>query len=138
MADTIVKQVLENGFRNYRATFNFTIAAGVSAAVILDPTSSGDMGVTIGGNTLYPGAHLKIWQMRYNIQPSTQTATLAWDATSAQQFWNLSGFGNQKFRDEGGLSTIGIAGATGKVLLTVTGSAGSFTLEIWAKKDISQ
>lgn len=137
MSDSIVKQVLENGNRNYRAVFNVVVAAGVGPSVILDPTSSGDMGVTIAGNTLYPGKSLKIWEMRYDISAGIG-ATLAWDATSAQVFWQPYGFDKKSFMREGGLSTIGIAGATGKVLLTLPATAGSFTLEIWAKKDFSQ
>ena len=62
MVDAWVKQVLENGPRNYIATYtiNFGSTSAITNYTAADPTASGDMGVNIGGNVLYPGTNLKI------------------------------------------------------------------------------
>jgi hypothetical protein len=149
MASTITRQVIENGARNYIAVFNINSDGNtVTASAALDPTSSGDMGVIIGGNTLYPGTHLKIWRLAYNLPPG-MNARLIWEATTSQDAWDMYGFGKQEFKFHGGLipasgGTI-LAGATGKVDLTVaaytlaTGTSNAFgTIEVWAKKDIQR
>lgn len=145
MADTPVKQVLENGPRNYRATYNVAVAAGLAAYVAADPTASGDMGVSIAGNTLYPGTHLKIWELRYNITEGL-SVSLTWDASSPQLGWILTGFGTVSFKKEGGLfvpqsAGAPIAGATGKIIFDTIGTpaAGqSISIDMWLKKDIKQ
>lgn len=143
MATTVTKQVIENGSRNYIATFQINSdASAYAAAVCLDPTSGGDMGVAIAGNTLYPGTHLKIWELRYNLPPGI-TANLIWEATSAQNAWTMYGFGKQCFFRHGGLfvpqsAGAPITGATGKLDLSIpAGVAGYGSIEIWAKKDIA-
>lgn len=150
MATTFTKQVIENGPRNYIAVF--TINSDGSAATstaALDPTSSGDMGVIIGGNTLYPGTNLTIWRLAYNL-PVGMNARLIWEATSAQDAWDMYGFGKQEWKFHGGLPIptsggVPIAGATGKVDLTSvaytlpTGTTAAFgSVEVWAKKDIQR
>lgn len=149
MATTFVKQVIENGVRNYIAVFNITSdGSTATSTAALDPTSAGDMGVNIGGNTIYPGTHLKLWRLAYNL-PVGMNARLIWEATSNQDAWDMYGFGKQDFKFHGGLipasaGTI-ITGATGKVDLSIaaytlpTGTTTSYgSIEVWAKKDIQR
>lgn len=147
-AITVTKQVLENGSRNYIASFTASWAASdtLTEYTAADPTSAGDMGVSIGGNVLYPGTHLKIWRLAYNIADSTVGLVLNWDASAKQAAWILSGYGKQNFMAQGGLYVpqsggSPITGATGKILfdlLPASLPAGSFTVEMWLKKDIQQ
>jgi hypothetical protein len=150
VATTVTKQVIENGNRNYIATYMISSDGSAYAATAqLDPTSGGDMGVIYGGNTLYPGTHLKIWRLAYNL-PVGMNARLIWEATSAQDAWDMYGFGKQEWKFHGGLyvpqsSGAPIAGATGKIDLAVaaytlpTGTTTAFgSIEVWAKKDIAR
>ena len=148
MATTVVKQVLENGPQNYVASYQINSdGSALSSYVALDPTSAGDMGVPYGASNLYPGTHLKIMRLAYNLPPSL-TIRLTWDASVAQDAWALFGFGKQNFMAQGGLFVpqtslapyVPITGATGKVFFNMasfTGAANG-TIEIWANKDISR
>jgi hypothetical protein len=149
---TITKSVFQNGSRNYRAVYSFVGDGSnvISAYVAADPTATGDMGVPIAGNTLYPLTNLKIVKMRYNLAAGFSIGVI-WDATSAVIAWELFGFGHQSFLKEGGLTgkplTSGVptapTGLTGKILFTqkpdaalASGIAG--TIELWLRKGIVQ
>lgn len=150
MADAWVKQVLENGSRNYIAVYNlnFTATSPLTGYVAADPTSAGDMGVSIGGNTLYPGTHLKIWKMQYDMSAS-QALKIIWDATSSQTALTVNGQGSSEkdfMKYPGGLyvpqsSGAPITGATGKIKFDTLGTVtiGDFiSITMWLKKDIAQ
>jgi|SRR5882757_1172187 len=145
MVDAWTKQVLENGARNYIAIYNlnFTATTPLTTYAAADPTSSGDMGVIIGGNTLYPGSHLKIWKMQYDMSAS-QSLQVLWDATTDDQAITVNGNGSgiKDFKkDPGGLFNPKSTGVTGKVLFTTLGtpSVGDFiSITVWYKKDIAQ
>lgn len=152
---TITKQVLENGFRNYVASFTCVVGSDLDAIadyLALDPTASGDMGVNIAGNVIFPGTHLKILRLGYDLTDGVGMR-LTWDATTPQDAWvlNGTGAGKQNFKPQGGLyvpqaAGAPIPGATGKVFFnSVTAAAlGAFTagdffsIMIYARKDISQ
>lgn len=144
MADSVFTQVLENGNRNYHAKFtNLSDGTGETNVVKLDPTATGNMGVLYSGQTLYPGTHLKIWRIEYNV--TNMTVEMIWNATTPQDLWLLNGFGHHDFMRQGGLYVpqsggAPITGADGKVLFTTKGAASgsSYTITIWAKKDISR
>jgi hypothetical protein len=141
MADTVTTQVIENGSRDYVAKFtNLSDSTGESAVVKLDPTSSGDMGVAFAGNLIYPGTHLKIWKIWYNIQ--TMTVRMRWKGGTPTDMWILNGYGHQSFgKDFGGLCVpTSPAGLTGEVTFTTIGAVAnaSYSIVIWAKKDIAQ
>ena len=150
VALAITKQVLQNGPRDYIATYSW-IGDGSSTIdnyVAADPTSTGDMGFVFTGQTLYPGTHLKIWQLRYNLAAG-YSLELIWDATTPQAAWALYGFGKQKFKEQGGLyvpqsNGAPITGATGKILFTCSASGNvvpsdaTGTVQMWLKKDIAQ
>lgn len=145
------KQVLENGPRSYLAKYTLLWASGsldpVTAYLAADPTSGGDMGIAIQGNTLYPNTHLKIWQMKYDMAESIGLE-IYWDASSPTPAYilNGSGSGGQDFKKQGGLFVpqsggAPIAGATGKLYFTTLGvpAADKFiSLNLWLKKDIAQ
>jgi hypothetical protein len=145
MVDAWVKQVLENGSRNYIAIYNlnFTATTPLTGYVAADPTSSGDMGVSIGGNTLYPGTHLKIWKMEYDMSAS-QALKVTWDATTDDIAITVNGNGSgiKDFKkDPGGLYNPKSSGVTGKVLFDTVGTpaVGDFvSIKVWYKKDIAQ
>lgn len=149
---TITKSVLENGSRNYKAVYSF-VGDGtnvIAAYVAADPTSTGDMGVSIAGNVLYPGVHTTIIGMRYNLAAGFSIEVL-WDATAATSAWTLYGFGKELLYREGGLQpytiTSGVrtllTGATGKILFTQKPDAAlaagvGGTIELLLRKGIQQ
>lgn len=141
MADSVSSQLLENG--NQRWAYNFTSASdgtGETAVVKVDPTSSGPLGVTIAGNTLYPGAHLTVDEIRFQINGGS--VNLKWDATTPLLFANLiSGSDTLVFtRRGGGLYSPVVAGATGKITFTTSGFGAGSGYSIWmfGKKGIRQ
>lgn len=144
MADAVTTQVLENGNQWFRAKFtSFSDGTGETAVVKVDPTSSGTLGVIIQGQTFYPGVHLKLMEMTYNV--SGMTLLVQWDANTKQDLWYLQGFGSDNFRKRGGLYVpqsggAPVTGATGKILFTTEGAAAgsSYTVDMTFKKDIVQ
>jgi hypothetical protein len=145
----VTKQVLENGNQNYVASYQmlFDGAGTLINYLALDPTSGGDMGVSYSGNILYPGTHLKIMRVAYNLAPGF-SVRLTWDATTPQDAWILYGFGKQNFMAQGGLFVpaaslapyVPITGATGKMFFNSYPAAApaatlAGTIEIWANKD---
>lgn len=149
------KQVLQNGPRTYLAKYTLLWASGdtgfPTTLTAADPTASGDMGVNIAGNVLYPGTHLKIWRLSYDVGVNL-ALQIVWDATTPQNAWILNGQGSgkQDFMKQGGLYVpqsggAPVTGATGKLFFNVigqgaaTGVAGDFvSLDMWLKKDIAQ
>lgn len=149
MADAWTKQVIENGPQNYRAIYTlvFTAMTPLTGYVAADPTSTGDMGVTIAGNTLYPGTHLKIWGLDYDMS-SSQALQIIWDATTPQNAFviNGQGSGQHHWHKQGGLAVpqnagAPITGATGKIIFTTLGvpAVGDMlSVNMWLRKDIHQ
>lgn len=149
MADAVSTSVLENGPVWFRAKFtNLSDATGETGVTKLDPTSAAtgmnNMGVVIQGQTLYPGTHLKIMEIRYTV--TNMTVEMYWDATTPQDLWLLNGFDHLNFRKSGGIhvplqaSGAVITGATGIVKFTTKGAASgsSYTIDMLCKKDIVQ
>lgn len=149
MVDVWTKQVMENGSRNYRAIYTlvFTATSPITGYVAADPTSSGDMGVIFAGNTLYPGVHLKIWELNYDLSAS-QGVQILWNATTNQTAWALNGqgAGAHDWKKEGGLAVpqsggAPITGATGKLIFNTLGTPAVgdlISIDMWLKKDIAQ
>lgn len=148
MSDAVTSQTLENGNQWFVAKFtNLSDGTGETGVVKLDPTSgasgANNMGVVIQGQTLYPGVHLKIMEMKYTV--SGMALQIDWKATSNSNLWNLQGYGHFNFRQQGGLyvpqsAGAPITGANGQVLFTTLGAApgSSYTVDIWCRKDIVQ
>jgi hypothetical protein len=154
-APTWTKQVLENGARNYLATYTIfwgALDTGLpDAYTAADATDAGDMGVVILGQTLYPGPHLKIMRLGYDMSDGLGVR-LTWDATTPQDAYiiNGTGAGKQMFVPQGGLyvpqdTGAPIAGATGNIIFNTIGTGdapgatGDFiSINMWLRKDISQ
>lgn len=143
MADTVASQLIENGFRWWTYQFtNLSDGTGESAVVKVDPTSTGPLGVAIAGNTLYPGSHIKIREIEYDVKG--MTLEMLWDATADQKFAVLGGYGRLKFDRFGGLVPYSagalIPGATGKIKFTTTGqvSGGNYTVTMRGVKGLAQ
>lgn len=144
MVDAWTKQVLENGSRNYVAIYNllFTLTNHVTGYTAADPTSTGDMGVTIAGNTLYPGVHLKVIGLEYDIS-SGLGLQIQWNATANDEavLINGQGGGERKFRERP-LFPPASAGATGKLIFNTVGNAPAagdlLSVTMWCRKGIWQ
>jgi hypothetical protein len=127
MADVVTTQLLENGPR--RVVYKFTNVSdgtGETGVVKIDPTSSGPLGVVEQGQTIYPGIHLKIVDMAYDIR--AMAVRMQWDASSAVDIWIASGDGAGPFSfldSRAGFQGIvnpDTTGATGKILFTTIGA----------------
>lgn len=146
MADTVSSTVLDNGSQWFRALFtNFSDGGGEINVVKIDPTSNFgstttvSLGVVIQGQTLYPGKHLKVMGIRYNVNGGS--VQVQWKATTNQDMWTLSGFDHLNFQKQGGIYLpAALTGGTGAISFTTNGFAGgsSYSIEIWCKKDIVQ
>ncbi len=135
MADVVTSQILENGPR--RVVYKFTNVSdgtGESAVVKIDPTSTGPLGVVEQGQTIYPGLHLKIVDMAYDVK--SMAVRLQWDASSAVDIWICSGDGAGPFSfldSRAGFQGIVnpmTTGATGKILFTTIGANLNATYSI--------
>lgn len=128
MADVVTSQILENGPRRvvYKFT-NFSDGTGESAVVKVNATATGPLGVVEQGNTVYPGLHLKIVDMAYDIR--AMAVRIQWAASSAVDIWIASGDGAGPFSfldSRAGFQGIvnpATAGATGNILFTTIGAA---------------
>jgi hypothetical protein len=141
MADTVASLLLENGNRNwgYQLT-SFSDGTGETAVVKVDGSASGPLGVTIAGQTFYPGVHLKIKEIRFQV--TDMSVRLQWDAGTPRDIVTLSpGADTLKFEKFGGIFIpVGLAGATGKILLTTIGQQvnSSYMIAFWGTKGIHQ
>lgn len=141
-ADTVSSTLLENG--NNRWAYRFTNfsqdGTGESAVVKVDGSSSGPLGVTIAGNTLYPGIHIKITEIRFQV--TDMSLRILWDATTDQDAVTLSpGADTLDFTRVGGIFIpVGLTGATGKILFTTVGQQvnSSYTVVMYGTKGITQ
>ena len=145
MADTVASQLIANGPRNWGYVFtNASDGTGETGVVKVDGSSSGPLGVTIGGTIIYPTSNIKITEIEYDISPGLKLEII-WDATSAQIATVLGGFNKLYYWQFGGLAAVGstgalIAGATGKILFTTIGSTpgASYTVYMRGTKGIPQ
>lgn len=126
MVDAVTTQILENGPRNWGYVFtSLSDGTGESGVVKVDGSSSGPLGVIIQGQTFYPGPHIKIREIEYDVKG--MALEIIWDATSSQNAFVLGGFGKIKLDRVGGLSAVGatgtpLVGATGKIKFTTLGA----------------
>ena len=128
MADVVTSQLLENGPRRviYKFT-NVSDGTGESGVVKVDGSSSGPLGVIQQGQTIYPGVHMKLVDMAYDIR--AMALRIQWDASSAVDIWIASGDGAGPFAfldsraGFQGIANPNTTGATGKILFTTIGAA---------------
>lgn len=141
MADVVTSTLLENGNRNWAYRFtNFSDGTGETAVAKVDGSASGPLGVTIAGQTFYPGVHIKITEIRFQV--TDMSLRIQWDATAAADAVILSpGADTLKFKKVGGIFIpVGLTGATGKILFTTIGQQvnSSYTVVMYGTKGIQQ
>ena len=126
MADVVASQLIANGRRNWGYVFtNESDGTGETGVVKVDGSSSGPLGVLLYGQTFYPGPHIKITEIEYDVKG--MALEIIWDATSPKNAVVLGGFGKMHFHQFGGLaavdaSGVSLVGATGKILFTTLGA----------------
>lgn len=141
MADVVNSLLVENGPRNwgYQLT-SFSDGTGETGVVKVDGSATGPLGVLIAGQTFYPGIHLKIREIRFQV--TDMSVRLQWDATTPRDIVTLSpGADTLKFEKFAGLFIPpGLTGATGKILLTTEGQQvnSSYMIAFWGTKGIQQ
>lgn len=142
MADLVTSQLLFNGPRH--AVFRFTnVSDGTGEVNVtkVDATSAGPLGVIVQGQTFYPGPHLKIVGIDYDIK--SMGLRIQWHATTNQDIEVLGGFGIKKYKDIGGLQNPGVAalaGATGSIDFTTVGASlnASYSVILRLTKGVPQ
>lgn len=141
MVDTPTVAILENGQRNVAIRASLVSdGTGLSAYKLYDATSSGQFGVQMYGQTLYPGIYSVVAGIDYDA--SNMAIRLQWEATVDQDLWVLSGASAEDFdwRKHPVRVPIGLAGATGSILMTTVGQVAnsSFSLTLRIRKEIPQ
>lgn len=138
MADVVSSQIIQNGPRNIIVKFtNLSDGTGESGVTKVDATSSGPYGVLVKGQTFYPGIHLTVWMIEYDVK--AMGLRIQWAASSAQDMVNLGPEnGRMKFDFFAGLTVPVIAGATGSILFTTTGAMvnSSYSVIMHLKKNV--
>lgn len=142
MADTVTTQLLFNGPRH--AVFRFTNESdgtGETGVTKIDATSGGSLGVVIQGNTIYPGVHLKVVGVDYDIK--SMGLRMQFHASSNADMLDLGGFGTKDFTDIGGIQNPGTAsltGSTGSIDFTTVGAnlGASYSVVVRCTKGIPQ
>ena len=143
MADVVTSTALENG--NRRVVMAFTSVSdgtGESGVKKVDASSSGPLGVLIAGQTVYPGVHLKVVDIWYDIR--SMGLRLRWEATSSTDFLVLGGFGHWPLLDTRagfqGFANPNATGATGSILFSTinANNNASYTVILELIKGIPQ
>lgn len=146
MADAVTSQLIANGPRNWGYVFtNLSDGTGESGVVKVDGSSSGPLGVLLYGQTFYPGPHIKITEIEYDVKG--MALEIIWDATSSQNALVLGSdtAGFKKFYEFGGLAAVSssgvlLIGATGKIKFTTLGAMpnSGYTVYMRGTKGIPQ
>lgn len=144
MADTVTSQLLVNGPRNvvYKFT-NISDGTGESGVTKVNATSSGPLGVTVQGQTFYPGVNLKIAAIKYSV--FSMGLRIQWVASSALDALVLQATDHWTFLNErdgfaGLYVPSGTVGATGSIQFTTVGAASGsgYTIIMMLNKGIPQ
>ncbi len=143
MADLVTTSILENGPRRVVMSFtNLSDGTGEAGVAKVNATSSGPLGFRAQGQMVYPGVHLKVVDLWYDIH--AMGLQIQWDATIPVNMLVLGGFGKWSFLDRRagfqGLINPMAAGATGNVLFTTIGAAlgSSYTVILEMTKGVPQ
>ena len=131
MVAVVTSQILENGPRRAVAKFTGLFASSDDETNVkkVDATATGPYGVSVQGQTFYPGVNLKVIGVKFNI--NGLTLRMLWEATSNVDMLVLgpANGGDWTFLDErGGFQGIvnpSPAGATGSILFTTLGAAAN-------------
>lgn len=141
MADIVSSTLLENGNDRFAYRFtNFSDGTGESLVTKVDGSATGPLGVTIAGQTFYPGVHIKITEIRFQV--TDMSVRILWNATSNLDAVTLSpGADTLDFTRVGGIFIpVGTVGATGKILFSTIQPqvSSSYTIVMYGKKGIVQ
>lgn len=127
MADTVTAQLLLNGPRHWAYRFtNLSDGSGESGVTKVNATSSGSLGVTYAGQTLYPGVHLKVTKCYYSV--INMQLRIQFHASSNADMLVLNGYGELDFERIGGIQNPGtsaLSGSTGSIDFTTLGQQAS-------------
>jgi hypothetical protein len=142
MADLVTSQLLFNGPRH--AVFRFTSESdgtGEAGVTKVDATASGPLGVIVQGQTFFPGVHLKVIGIDYDIK--SMGLRIQWHASTNGDVEVLGGFGTKSYKDFGGIQnpgTVALAGSTGSIdFTTVDANLGaSYTVVLRLTKGVPQ
>lgn len=141
MADVVTSQVLLNGPRHLVMRFtNVSDGTGESGVKKVDAASATN-GVVVQGQTITPGVHLKVTEVKYDIK--SMGLRIQWDASSPADMLVLGGYDVLDFRDSGGIQNPGAAaltGSTGSILFTTLGAVAnsSYSVVLSMTKGIPQ
>ena len=146
MANSATLNVETNGFRNYivRATYVSPDGAGITAQTIYDATSGygGTTGISAGvsmfGQTFYPGVHTTVVGLDYDVQDVK--VRLQWAAATPQDILAL-GNAPEDFNWErfGGIRVpSNLAGATGSIVLSTVNEVpqATFSIVLYLRKNV--
>lgn len=139
MADAVTSQILENGPRRLTMKFTSVSDGGGEAGVVkVDATASGPGGVVIQGQTLFPGVHLKVEEIDYDIK--SMGLRIQWVATTNVDMEVLGGFGVKSYRSSGPLQNPKTTGATGSIAFTTLNANlnASYTVVLKMLKGLPQ
>ena len=128
MTFATTSQLLLNGPRN--AVMRFTClcdGSGDTTTTLVDATASGPLGWLYAGVLTYPGVHLKLTGIDYDVKG--MLTRLQFHASANEDIELLGGFGIKKYRDIGGIQnpgTTALTGSTGSIdVTTVATSTGA-------------
>lgn len=142
MADTVTTQWLVNGPRYAVGKFtNVSDGVGEVNVLKIDATASGPLGWNVRGQTLYPGIHLSVAEIKFSV--SQMALRVEWQATANLDMLTLGTsdhwlFGNERLGFAGIVVPPGTVGATGSILFTTLGQAANscYTVIITLTKNI--
>lgn len=132
MADVVTSTILENGPRNWAYRFtSFSDGTGEAGVAKVDGSPSGPLGVVIAGQTFFPGIHIKIDEIRFQV--TDMSLRLQWDASAAADIVTLTpGSDTLKFKKTAGVFIPpGLSGATGKILFTTVQPQVNSSYMVW-------
>jgi hypothetical protein len=147
VASVVTSQFLENGPRRVVAKFTLFGDTDETAVTKVDATSSGNLGVSVQGQTFYPQTHLKIVDLVYDVH--NLILRIQWDATVDVDAFVASGAGAGPFwflDDRAGFQGLVnpmTTGATGSINFTTVGAGAgtemsSYTVILYMTKGIPQ
>lgn len=140
MAETAPVFIEANGYRNVilRIPFLSVDGSGITLQKVFDATPTGAFGVSKAGQNFFPGIHTSIVGMDYDAQDLK--LQLLWEATANSTIVSLGNAPEDFFwgRFGGIRCPIGLAGATGSILLSTVNAApqSTFTLILYLRKNV--
>jgi hypothetical protein len=128
MANTYNTQVLRDGMRNFVIRVTGEIDLTVATPIDIPVTQ-----LTTVATMNPPCLALRVDRVKYS-QPNNSNldVQLWWQATTNELFWGMSGGDDSEFSNFGGLTNNASPGATGDIMFSTTGIAGTSTTALGA------